>query len=165
MRPKPKAVILIISCCKYVVHIPGNPVTNFLNHQIANWIERVAHTLCTCGLPKSFVSFMKRVSYNSWMCPGLVSVSSDWISNIIRLKQHMDNAKNIERWLLQLTVLLLGIIHWCNLLKLEHKLRLKSPIALRYALSEIILWEDKKTMKFFWRLYFRSYVITLWPLF
>ena len=61
----------------------------------------------------------------------------------------MDNAKNIKRWLLQLTVLLLGIIHWRNLLKLGHKLRLKSPIVLRYALSEIILWEDKKLRNFF----------------
>ena len=61
----------------------------------------------------------------------------------------MVNAKNIKRWLLQLTVLLLGIIHRCNLLKLGHKLRLKSPIVLRYALSEIILWEDKKLRNFF----------------
>ena len=61
----------------------------------------------------------------------------------------MDNAKNIKMWLLQLTVLLLGIIHWRSLLKLGHKLRLKSPIVLRYALSEIIVWEDKKLQIFF----------------
>ena len=61
----------------------------------------------------------------------------------------MDYAKNIKRWLLQLIVLLLGITHLRNLLKLGHKLRLKSPVVLRYGLSEIILWEDKKLRIFF----------------